>query len=207
MFRSILGPANVKHARLLEMMAGDMTEANEAFSILGKQNFPIVRTYLLKNGGSDDDAREMLQSSLVELVELVRDQRLPRIQNVHAYLVQMCKNRWLNHQRKARRQQTMDPEAKQSWEDPDQDPFRLLEEEDIRMWVKDLLGKLGKNCRPLLIWSLGEGVDMKQVAEKLDYQNAQTAMNLKARCKRELLKLVGEHPAYQQRISQILLAQ
>ena len=191
---------------LLAMLNGGQQEINSAFKLILYHNYPRVRKYILKNGGSEQDALEVLQQTFVRLVEKIRDKGLPAIGNVHAYLFRACQNHWLNDRRRASRHEPLNRELKEVPLSGRTDPYTLVERSDLKEAVHQLLSQLGDKCRKLLIWSLGEGLDMKRVAKELGYENAQTAMNIKSRCKQKLKRLVQASPSYQQLVHQVLFS-
>lgn len=203
MFKTLRRKPQTESANWMEMLSGGKTERNAALQAIIRNSYPTVKSYVLKHGGNEQDAGEILQQTVVQLVEKIRDAQLPTIQNLPAYVFRACKNRWLNHRRTMKRQEPLAPEvAERGGEEID--PHQLLERTDLQAAVQQLLKGLGEKCKNLLIWSLGEGIDMKSIAKDLGYENAQTAMNIKSRCKKKLLGLVQGSPGYQQLVHQVL---
>lgn len=204
---SIFRPRPSQHADddLLAMLSGNSQMRGVAIKELFGTSYRKVTAYLRKHGGDEESAKEILQQVLVKLVEKARDGKLDAVNSLEAYLISACKNQWMNLQRRAGKEVAIPENFSESQVDGNAGPYRLLEQQDLKNAVRDLLGQLGEKCRDLLIWSLGEGLDMKSIAVELGYKTAQTAMNSKSRCKQKLKELVQQQPGYQQLIRQIIL--
>ena len=196
-----------KNTELTKLLQGGKEDVNLAMRSIYKKNYPVLRAFIHKNGGTEEEVKDILQEVLLKFVEKFRDQLLNDIKNPYGYVFNACKNQWLNSRRGANRFSEIGDKIVEERPGVDLNAQENLEQRDLKQAVHELLGKLGDTCRKLLIWSLGEGIDMKSVAKSLAYQNAQTAMNRKSKCKKQLKELVSGHTAYQKLIDQLLFSE
>lgn len=81
-----------------------------------------------------------------------------------------------------------------SWKDNDE-PEKLLINTEKKEVIFDLLGKLGKNCREvLLLWA--NGYSMVEIANQMNYQSDGMARKKKYKCFKELNNMLIENPHY-----------
>lgn len=189
---------------LLALLRGSEEEVNRAMRIIYKRNYQGLKNFILSRNGNKQDVDEILQRALLNFVEKVRDEKLLDIKNPVGYVFTICKNQWLNSKRYTNRQSDLSEEVIHAQVEEESNAHEQLELEEMKAAVAELLEKLGGKCKELLIWSLGEGIDMKTVAKSLAYQSTQAAMNGKSKCKKKLKELVSKQKGYQQLIHQVI---
>ena len=70
-----------------------------------------VKSYIIQNSGSEDDAADIFQEALVDIYQQARYKNLQLTCPFEAFLLLICKRKWLNELKKKGRQRvTNDPE-------------------------------------------------------------------------------------------------
>jgi RNA polymerase sigma factor (sigma-70 family) len=77
----------------------------------------------------------------------------------------------------------LDPEGQ---EDPTSSPLELLIASEQAALVSEALGKIGEQCRKLLLLFYWEELSMDEIAAQLGFANADTAKAKKYQCKKAL---------------------
>ena len=157
---------------------------------LYKRNFDPVRSYICKNSGSVADAEDILQDSLVIFWQNVQKEDFSLSSKPETYIYAIAKNIWLKQLRKNGRMHLTDFENDLSIDVSDK-----TEEYSDEKYVilSRYLTQIGETCRTLLSYFYFEQWDMEQIAEKMQFANADTAKAKKYQCKKKLESLIKKH--------------
>ncbi|HEV9037056.1 MAG TPA: sigma-70 family RNA polymerase sigma factor [Puia sp.] len=127
-----------------------------------------IRKFIIKNGGSGDDAADIFQEALIDLYNQARHKDLQLTCPFEAFLVLVCKRKWYNLQKKRglHRVTNSTDEVSQIGEDPFARAEQLaLEESRARLFLEQF-ARLGERCREILKLSL-TGEAQEKIAERL----------------------------------------
>lgn len=169
-------------ARVLKLMRdGD----DEALVILYRQNRTMVASYVTRNNGTPDDAEDMLQEVLIVLWEKVRAGKFEYSAKLSTFIYATMKNMW--SRRLARRRREI-PQTDNDIDPPDESASILEEivDEERTKLVQLAMGKLGEQCRKILVLFYWDELSMDQIAAEMSLANADTAKAKKYQCKKEL---------------------
>jgi RNA polymerase sigma factor (sigma-70 family) len=174
-------------ARLIDgIRRGDDT----ALVTLYEANQRPITAYVMRNNGTQDDADDILQESLVVLWERLRAGRYEHTAALGTFLFATARNIWLRRLAHQRREQPLDPIADDpSTDDPS--PLEQLMESEQVACVRNALDRLGEPCRSLLVQFYWEESSMEDIAHSLGFANAATAKSKKYQCKEQLKRLMG----------------
>jgi RNA polymerase sigma factor (sigma-70 family) len=141
---------------------------------------------------SDDDAIEFFQTSVVILYDNIVSGKLTELNsNLKTYLFGIGKNKaheWLRHRQK-QGNSVDDLLIQYIHEDaPDTDEAEFAD--NLRK-VETGMNALGEPCRTLLQLFYYYKASMREICEKLEYKNEDTAKNQKYKCLKRLQVLCG----------------
>jgi RNA polymerase sigma factor (sigma-70 family) len=157
---------------------------------LYKRNVDPVRSYIIRNNGNTADVEDMLQEALVILWQNAQKAEFVLSSKLDTYLYAIAKNLWLKQLRKGSRMSYSDfesdhaPEMADTTEEYNDDKFTVLAK---------YMHQLGETCKTLLSFFYFEQWDMVQIAEKMQFANADTAKAKKYQCKKKLELLIKQH--------------
>ena len=163
-----------------------------------------VVAYVLKNSGNENEAEEVLHEGIIRLVEGILAKKINHKTNLKKYLFRICTNYWIDQKKYGKKILTDDYSkliAKFMSED---NPLVIFTRREHQQLIREMLGSLGENCRKLLVWSTGEGIPMKDVASRLGFKNAESAMTQKNKCKKKLISMIHKRPDYKRLVFEIL---
>ncbi len=179
-------------ARLLDRIRrGD----EEALVTLFRQSRRAVTALITRNSGTERDAEEVLQESLVVLWERIRQGRYRHVARLETFLYATARNLWLRRLARARREAPLDLDASESAADDPSPLDRLIESEESAM-VSKALSRLGEPCRTLLVLFYWEEASMEEIAARLGFANAETAKSKKYQCKKTLQDMLKRLVSY-----------
>lgn len=126
-----------------------------------------VRQYVLANSGSEDDAADIFQESLIDIYNQAKNKGLQLTCPFEPYLIIVCKRKWLNELKKRGRQ----PVTK-AVDDVSigEDVFALAEQlklsQERQQVFLQCFEQLGASCKEIIRKCLG-GEDQEKIAEQL----------------------------------------
>ena len=199
---------------------------------LYERNLKPISKYVGQNGGTMEQAEEVLHEGIIRVFENLMDGKFRGRSALSSYLYTICRNLWINKQKKAVRMVPLTDAMEESgggvgggvgvglggggvgrgatggaWISGGgfaPDPAAFMEQEELRAGVLELLEELGEVCRKLLIWTDGEGRPMKEAAERLGFNSVQVAMNRKTKCRKELRRLVRVNARWRSLVDEVL---
>jgi RNA polymerase sigma factor (sigma-70 family) len=129
---------------------------------------PAIRSYILKNRGSEDDAADIFQESLIDIYNQAKYKGLQLTCPFEPFLLLVCKRKWLNEIKK--RGHSPVTKLSDDLSDWGEDVFaaaeRISNEEDKARIFLEQFERLGEKCREILRLSLTGGRQEK-IAEAL----------------------------------------
>lgn len=152
-------------------------------------NFDRVKQFVMVHNGTADDAKDIYHEAYLAVWRNIQmDKFVPRHEGaLEAYLVQIARNKWLDHVRTSRYRLTdpltSDSEVPMTFEAIDDITERRLK------LIKMHFRKLGERCRKLLARFYYRNESMKKIAADMGWTEA-SAKNNKYRCMEKLLNMV-----------------
>lgn len=159
----------------------------------------MVRQLVLRNNGTEEDAADVMQESLLAISRQAVNNNLVLTCPLGAFLYRVAKGRWLNELKKKHRQPVTIADVEGFSSDGDQHPVALAEQtlnadrRESLFWEK--FQELGERCRELLQLSW-MGNSMEKVAEQMGVTYGY-ARKKKTECITRLVELVQKSGEYE----------
>lgn len=151
---------------------------------------PVI-SYVMHNSGSPEDAEDMLQEALIVLWERVRSGRFEYNARLETFIFATARNTWLRRLSRKKRETPSTAPANEIGDDAPSALDNLIESEKTQA-IHAALGKLGEQCRKLLMLYYWEERSMDEIAVQLGFLNADTVKSKKYQCKKELQRIFGK---------------
>lgn len=176
-----------------EILQGFLSGDSQILSDIYRKHFPTVKSYIVKNSGTETEAKDIFQDALVLTYQKLKSGSLRLECSLATYIFAVSRNMWMNLLRKKRKTLVFDkkPEVSQALNKSIID--EIEEQEKLALYRKYFL-KLGNSCRELL-QSFLIGMSMEKIASKMGYSSAYTRKK-KFECKKKLLEMIEEDPVY-----------
>ncbi len=160
----------------------------EALLHLYEGNYAPVRNYILKNSGDNDDVEDILQEAVIAVWQKVSHTEFELTAKLSTFLFAVAKNLWLKALSKSKRTEAME----EHHENRAVSSSPAVHQRDLQIVVQ-YMDKLGETCKRLLHLFYFEEQDMKEIANRLNFANADTAKAKKYQCFKKLEQLVKAH--------------
>jgi RNA polymerase sigma factor (sigma-70 family) len=129
---------------------------------------PAIKYYILKNQGSEDDAADIFQESLIDIYNQVKFKQLQLTCPFEPFFLLVCKRKWLNELKKKGRSPVTN--SRDDLSDIGEDAFAAAEQVEKEEAKANLFlqqfERLGEKCREILRRSMS-GEAQEKMAEAL----------------------------------------
>jgi RNA polymerase sigma factor (sigma-70 family) len=184
----------VKKYTLGQIIEGIQRRDNDVLTLIYKEVFPKVRHYVVKHGGSKDDAKDVFQESIIIIFKQIENKSLEIKDTFEGYLYGIARLVWL---KVLRNKEIHDRNISQLEEPgpPDYSSDQLIEDElEMRLFRKHFMS-LGEECRKVL-QMVTEGKSYEEIAKTMGYKSEKIVRNQKYKCKETLIQLIKSDPEY-----------
>ena len=172
-----------------ELILAEIRKSNEAaLRELYRTHYPMVRSLVLSNSGTEPEAKDVYQEAIIAFYENVQRENFVLTCKIKTYLYAICRRLWLKRLSEKKRFHGKIEEV---------ETFPGLEEEFSELEgrereydiMKRSLEGLGEPCRTLISDFYIQDMSMESIRQKHGYTNADNAKNQKYKCLQRLKKL------------------
>ncbi len=146
---------------------------------------PLVISYILKHGGSRDEAKDIFQETILFFFRQVDSFKFEAKskKEMEAYFLSIAHYRWLKKVESETRRNNREHEFfKERNASTAYLPLEQLENDEKRENFAKLLDKLGEPCKCILTAYYSDELSIKEIAEMLNIGNAEAVKVRKFRC-------------------------
>ncbi len=175
-----------------EILKAIRTGDNESvLSNLYKDVLPHIKKYILSNSGSYEDAKDIFQDTVVIFYNQVKLNRFDEKKEIGAFMYSVARNLWIN---KAKRDYKLVNTAE--FDDSEEEGMDVLADmitAEKAKAIEDLMGRVGEECKKLLMYTIYDKISLKEIAVKMGYSSDQVAKTYSYRCRQKLFNLVKDN--------------
>lgn len=180
-----------------EYIKGLINQDNKVLRAIYKKFAGRISNFIIKNGGSPEDAKDVFQDALMIILKKVQSPDFELNSSFYTYLYSVNKLVWYNKSRKKYRS-TVSISDDNTLKDSTSFEQALLEREMDNIY-KDNFRKLGQLCQQLLKLFFVRK-NMTEIAKLLNLKNEHTARTRKYRCRESLKKRMENDERYKELI-------
>jgi RNA polymerase sigma factor (sigma-70 family) len=152
-----------------------------ALEYLYKKYYRMMTNMVIKNNGSEQEAKDVYQDALVVFWQKTISGNLVLTSKISTYLYSICQNLW---------RKELERKSRLVSDEKDTPHHSSYEQEEKAKIIHDIINQMGDTCRKILSYHYFDGLSMTDIAEKLGYANTDTAKTKKYKCKQKLYQLV-----------------
>lgn len=170
----------MKDSEILEKISkGD----EQALDYLYKKYYRMMTNIVLKNNGTEDEAKDVYQEALLAFWQKAISGKLVLTSKISTFLYSICMNQW---------RKELERKSRLSSEEVDSEEYQTHDAEERYKVVMQCISELGDTCKKILTYYYFDGLNMTDIAEKLNFANTDTAKTKKYKCKKKLDSLIKE---------------
>ncbi len=162
--------------------AGD----NYALQHLYKKYFPVIKRFITLNSGNEEDAEDIYQETITTAYEKIVHPDFKLSSSLKTFIYSISRYKWLYKLRQKGTGGVSFEDVENYIEDLDftDDNFQSFDNEsiDYDVLLKEALDKIDETCRKLLQHFYYDRFSLDVIAQKLGYNNANTAKAKKNKC-------------------------
>lgn len=163
--------------------------------------FPMILFLVTKNNGSEEDAEDIFQDSLIIVFRKIKANELDLTCSFRTYVYSISRNLWLQKlsKRKQFSREFSDIEVYITMSDYALSERNQDEQEKFRLYQQHFL-TLGEDCQKVLLLFMKK-TSLKEIAAEMGYKTEKYAKTRKYLCKEELKKRIINDPKCQKFLS------
>ncbi|HLO91975.1 MAG: RNA polymerase sigma factor [Chloroflexota bacterium] len=163
--------------------------------------FPMILFLVTKNNGSEEDAEDIFQDSLIIVFRKIKANELDLTCSFRTYIYSISRNLWLQKlsKRKQFSREFSDIEVYITMSDYALSEKNQDEQEKFRLYQQHFL-TLGEDCQKVLLLFMKK-TSLKDIAEEMGFKTEKYAKTRKYLCKEELKKRIINDPRCQKFLS------
>jgi RNA polymerase sigma factor (sigma-70 family) len=178
---------------LIDSIVGENAKKRfSAFEVLYKQNFNSIQSFVIKNHGTKDEAKDIFQDAMIIVYRNLVNKSFKEDSKLSTYLFSICKNLWFQRIRKLKIVEFQSVDVAENLSEN----FEITKVDSSLL--NELLDKLKSDCKQLLIAFYYERKPMRDLMEIFKLGSEQAAKTKKLRCLNGLIDLVREKRMTQQ---------
>lgn len=169
-----------------DLVKGIRDHDNDVLRYIYKKYFEIIRNFIKKNNGNDEDAQDIFQESIIIIFKKIQENSLELTCSFGTFIFSICRLLWLKQleKRRIRSEENTDDDDLQEILGTGASNFEYNDEYKL---YQEHFSKLPKDCQRVLRLFL-EKVPLKEVAEIMGYKSEQYAKKRKFECKEKLIE-------------------
>ncbi len=169
-----------------QLLSDDPGLAEKGWSYIYQTYYPMVRTLVLRNAGTENDAIDIFQDALLIFSRNLKNGVFRGESSIKTYLFGIGKNLWLKEIQKKKRANTI------SLDLDDNDVYDLDYLKNIER-VNRLMDQLQEDCKKILVEFYYHNRSMAELKELFQLNSIQATKNKKWRCLTYLVRLFKEN--------------
>ena len=170
-----------------EIVEGIRNDESGALEFLYKENFHAIAYFIYNNNGTEQDAKDICQESVILFYEKIRGNTLELNCSIKTYLYSVCRRLWLK-KLYYKSKFTNKPDNFDDLFSAEEHSEAEEKEKDFARMEESMSG-LGEPCRTILEDYYVNKLSMTEICEKFGYTNADNAKNQKYKCLMRLKKI------------------
>lgn len=168
--------------------SNDRKALDLAFRHVYSDYYPTVKGFIIRNGGTENDAYDIFQESLIVFFKQIKWQKFRGESSPKTYLFGIARNLWYKGLSSRSRNAIVFELS-----DQDQPEWTCLDSEPIsKRCLYKLIQELLGDCGEVLLDFYFRGLSMNEIRDKHGLGSTQAAKNKKRRCLKRLINQMAE---------------
>jgi RNA polymerase sigma factor (sigma-70 family) len=178
-------------------------DINKPVKFLYDNYFDSVVALVQINGGSEDDAADIFQETVMVLIDKVKTGQFRGDSSIKTFMIAIARNLWLQELRSRNRRDARENKFGTAAPTAEDGEMRLFSKENNK--VMDVIFEaVGDVCTKILVGFYYEELSMRELLEKFNYENEQVLRNRKSKCMKKVKELFTDKPDLTQQLKNLV---
>ena len=177
-----------------DFINGIKNRDNNILKLIYKEHFSLIKSFIIKNSGTIEDARDVFQEAIIVIYRYTRKDDFEINCAFDTFLYSICRTIWLNNLRNKKIRAGKLDDIKEFIIFSATDDEQIEESVEYRLYQKHFQ-ELGDECKKLL-QLFYDKVPYKEIAKRMNYKSIGLVKKKKFKCKEYLLKSIREDPEF-----------
>lgn len=164
------------------------TDVEGTYVLLYKEHFSMIRHFVVNNSGSDTDAQDLFQESVISLYEMSLKPDFKLSAKLSTLLYSIARNKWLKLLRDNKPKVNINDYESHIAIDEEHHPSL---QEGALSRMAGALKQLGQPCYDILVWFYYHKKSMQEIAQEKGYSGQAHAKAQKYKCLQRLKKMAS----------------
>ena len=166
-----------------------LKKGNEIYLKHLYQHLDMIKAWVLKNNGNEDDALDVFQEALIVFYKNLIGNTYEAKSKISTYLFAICKRQWYNQLNRRLKYEHPDIQWNENRDVDDAFEIEMTHAgPTLKKYINKALDALGDPCKSLLEASIYLKLKMQEIADQFGYADAHSARQQKLRCLKRLRK-------------------
>ena len=175
----------------MSIIEGIRLQDEKVLNYLYDHYFQTVRNHVLKNSGSNDDASDVFQDTIITLYQQVSENNFNLTSDLKGYFFGIARNIWNAGLRQKKRTTELNVDFAE--EDDSNDLF----DPALEKILSRAFQKLKPDCQTILTLFY-DGLSYEEIAARMNLKNETYARRKKYLCKEALIEIIKNDPEYKE---------
>ncbi len=179
-----------------ELLRGIINNDAGILDYVYKENFRAVRHLIITNSGTEEDASDIFQESLVVLFRKIRDKNFELTSSLNTFIYSIARLTWLKElENRNKRVEFVDTDD--SFQDKELEVIDVIERNEKLRLYREKFEELSDNCKKVLRMFLNS-IPIKEITKTMGYSSDQHTKNRRFRCKKSLISKIRKSSKYKE---------
>lgn len=179
-----------------ELIAGIKSKNNQIVSQVIKDNIKKINQLVLLNNGSESDAQDLFQETMIILYRKIQEKDFNLTCSVGTYIYSIAKLLWLKELSKRSKGKLVDENVDFVIDNNAEIQETIQKNERLKLF-REKYEELSDDCKKVLHMFLME-VPLKEITQIMGYSSEQHTRNRRYRCKEALIKKIINSKTYKE---------
>jgi len=187
---------NREQYSLDELLKGIANSDAKVLNYLYKENYKLVRHFVVSNNGNEEDARDIFQESLVVLFRKVREKEFKLTSSLSTFIYSIARLMWLKELSiRKKRSESMDSDN--IYSSQELEVIDLIDYNEKLKLFREKFEELSEDCKKVLRMFLNN-ISIKEITQTMGYSSDQHTKNRRFRCKKSLVEKIRKSRKYKE---------
>jgi len=172
----------------IELIEGIVQQSTNVIMYIYKENYKSIKKYIEDNNGSEKDAEDIFQDSLILMYNKLKNNELILTCSFSTYLFAVSKTNWLRILKQRKNRNVSIQECDSFFADETEIHEELIQAEKKKLVIQ-YFREISEDCQKIIQLIL-KGLNLENITKLMGYNSVQHTKNRKLKCKKALISKI-----------------